>query len=113
MKLKISAFLCLGILIGVNAVVVAEPFRDGDRVCFVGDSITKQGGYHAQILLFYATRYPDINLQMWNNYRCKMIESYLATAGGKAAVEEECSRLLEQIYKINKPKRHHYEVVRF
>jgi lysophospholipase L1-like esterase len=44
----------------------AQPFRDGDRVCFLGDSITKQGGYHEQILLFYATRLPDVHVQMWN-----------------------------------------------
>jgi lysophospholipase L1-like esterase len=55
----------MGILLsGIAA--SAQPFRDGDRVCFLGDSITKQGGYHEQILLFYATRLPDVRVQMWN-----------------------------------------------
>ena len=48
----------------------------------------------------------------WNTYRRAMIESYLETAGGKAAVEEQCARLMEQIYEMNRPQRHHYELVR-
>jgi lysophospholipase L1-like esterase len=34
-------------------------FETGDRVAFVGDSITHGGSYHADIYLFYATRFPD------------------------------------------------------
>ena len=60
------AVVCLGILLGGAVARGAAPFGNGDRVCFVGDSITKQGGYHAQILLFYATRLPDVRLQTWN-----------------------------------------------
>ncbi len=45
---------------------VAEPFRDGDRVCLVGDSITSGGVYHADIQLFYATRYPTRNIVWFN-----------------------------------------------
>ena len=37
----------------------AEPFRDGDRVCFFGDSITHGGGWHRAIALYYLTRFPD------------------------------------------------------
>lgn len=66
MNMKPVAIVCLGIFSGAGLVNGAEPFRDGDRVCFVGDSITNQGGYHAQILLFYATRLPDVRVQMWN-----------------------------------------------
>ena len=62
----LRAVVCLGILFGGEVVDGAAPFQVADRVCFVGDSITKQGGYHAQILLFYATRLPDVRLQMWN-----------------------------------------------
>ena len=42
------------------------PFKAGDRVCYIGDSITHGGGYHAQILLFYATRFPQIRFESWN-----------------------------------------------
>jgi len=66
MSMILRAVVCLGILLGGEVVDGAVPFQDGDRVCFVGDSITKQGGYHAQIQLFYATRLPGARLQMWN-----------------------------------------------
>lgn len=44
----------------------AEPFRDGDRVCFIGDSITHQMLYHTEITLFYLTRYPDMRVETVN-----------------------------------------------
>ncbi len=34
-------------------------FEDGDRVCFLGDSITKGGSYHQLLELFYALRFPE------------------------------------------------------
>ncbi len=43
-----------------------RPFEDGDRVCFIGDSITHGGLYHAYIQLFYATRFPERNIQFFN-----------------------------------------------
>lgn len=44
----------------------ASPFQNGDRVCFVGDSITHIGTYHAYLQLFYATRYPDRDIAYFN-----------------------------------------------
>lgn len=44
----------------------AEPFRDGDTVCLIGDSITHVGTYHAYVQLFYATRYPTRNITWFN-----------------------------------------------
>lgn len=44
----------------------AEPFKAGDTVCFVGDSITRGGNYLSYINLFYATRFPDRKIPMWN-----------------------------------------------
>jgi len=41
-------------------------FKTGERICFIGDSITHNGSYHNQILLFYVTRYPNMRLQAWN-----------------------------------------------
>lgn len=37
----------------------AQPFKSGDTVCFVGDSITHGGSYHSIVTLYYATRFPD------------------------------------------------------
>jgi lysophospholipase L1-like esterase len=44
----------------------AQPFKSGDTVCFVGDSITHGGTYHSIITLYYATRFPERTLTTWN-----------------------------------------------
>jgi lysophospholipase L1-like esterase len=44
----------------------APPFKDGDRICFIGDSITHQAMYHTQIHLFYSTRHPEMRIETWN-----------------------------------------------
>ena len=44
----------------------ASPFQHGDRVCFIGDSITGGGLYHAYVQLFYSTRYPDRDITFFN-----------------------------------------------
>ena len=41
-------------------------FRDDDRICFLGDSITAGGWYHEYLQLFYSTRFPDRNIECWN-----------------------------------------------
>ena len=45
----------------------AQPFQGGDTVCYVGDSITHGGSYHAIVTLFYTTRYPDRDIKYYNN----------------------------------------------
>lgn len=42
-------------------------FKKHDRVAFIGDSITHGGRYHADVYLFYATRFPD---QPFTAYNC-------------------------------------------
>jgi lysophospholipase L1-like esterase len=42
------------------------PFADGERVLFLGDSITRAGGWHSQIATFYATRFPDRRITWLN-----------------------------------------------
>ena len=44
----------------------SEIFKDKDRICFVGNSITHGGFYHSYINLFYLTRYPDLDLRVYN-----------------------------------------------
>ncbi|KAF2330618.1 SGNH/GDSL hydrolase family protein [Flavobacterium daemonense] len=41
-------------------------FHDGDRICFVGNSITHNGEFHNLISLFYATRFPNERLTFFN-----------------------------------------------
>jgi lysophospholipase L1-like esterase len=45
----------------------AQPFQSGDTVCWVGDSITHGGTYHAIVELFYATRFPDRTIRYYND----------------------------------------------
>ncbi|MBI4976058.1 MAG: SGNH/GDSL hydrolase family protein [Spirochaetes bacterium] len=44
----------------------AEPFRDGDRVALIGDSITHGGSYHAVVYDFYITRFPGKSFRFYN-----------------------------------------------
>jgi lysophospholipase L1-like esterase len=45
----------------------AQPFQNGDTVCWVGDSITHGGTYHAIVELFYATRFPGRSIRYYND----------------------------------------------
>lgn len=44
----------------------AQYFKKGDRVCFVGNSITHNGDYWHNVQLYYATRYPQLGVQFFN-----------------------------------------------
>ena len=44
----------------------AQDFQDGDRWCVLGDSITHSGSYHTWISIYYATRFPDQKLFVYN-----------------------------------------------
>lgn len=41
-------------------------YQDGDRACMVGDSITAGGWYTSNIMLYYATRFPEMYVD-WRN----------------------------------------------
>ncbi|MDD4920853.1 MAG: SGNH/GDSL hydrolase family protein [Bacteroidales bacterium] len=41
-------------------------FKNGDEVCFIGNSITYNGGFYHNIALFYATRYPKEKINIYN-----------------------------------------------
>lgn len=53
--------LCVGSL--HTAAQQVTPFKAGDRVAFVGNSITDGGHYHSYIWLYYMTHFP--NERMW------------------------------------------------
>ena len=40
------------------------PFQKGDRVVFLGNSITEGGHYHSYIWLYYITHFPELRMQM-------------------------------------------------
>lgn len=64
-KLVLAALAALAFTTVTYAQDVA-PFKDGDRVVYIGDSITDGGHYHSYIWLFYATRFPYMNVRMYN-----------------------------------------------
>ena len=43
-----------------------KPFVNNDRVVFLGNSITDGGHYHSFIWLYYMTRFPAMNLSVFN-----------------------------------------------
>ena len=51
--------LLAGISTSLRAQDIA-PFRKGDRVTFVGNSITDGGHYHSYIWLYYMTHFPTM-----------------------------------------------------
>ena len=44
----------------------AKPFKEGDRIVWMGDSITHGGHYHSYVWLYYMTRFPDMRIDMVN-----------------------------------------------
>lgn len=44
----------------------AQTFKSGDRVVFSGNSITHNGDYWHNVALYYATRFPSMNVQFFN-----------------------------------------------
>jgi len=63
MKLRLL-IVCLFI----NAIVFAQDnlFHKGDRVCFVGNSITSNGEFYHNIMLYYVTHFPDQPVTFFN-----------------------------------------------
>jgi hypothetical protein len=54
---------------GLNAVANAQsvaPFKAGDRVAFLGNSITDGGHYHSYIWLYYMTHFPNARITCFN-----------------------------------------------
>jgi len=43
-----------------------KPFADGDRIAFLGDSITSGGKYHKYIYTYWVTRHPNIKITYVN-----------------------------------------------
>ena len=65
MKRLITSLLIFSVCFGMQAQSVA-PFQKGDRVTFVGNSITDGGHYHSYIWLYYMTHFPKMRLWMAN-----------------------------------------------
>ena len=75
--------MALAVCLGVSYAQAQQvaPFKAGDRVTFVGNSITDGGHYHSYIWLYYMTHFPAQRMWMAN---CGI--------GG-----DECSNILERL----------------
>lgn len=52
--------------LSAGAICGGEMFRDGETVCFLGDSITNRGSYQNKIYDYYLTRFPGWTLRFVN-----------------------------------------------
>lgn len=64
-KLILLCVLMASVVCGTQAQQVA-PFKDGERAVFLGNSITDGGHYHSYIWLYYMTRFPFMDIQVFN-----------------------------------------------
>src|ERR1700761_6923408 len=65
MKKLIYAFIFLLGSLSARAQTVA-PFKAGDRVAFVGNSITDGGHYHSYIWYYYMVHFPNMRITCYN-----------------------------------------------
>ena len=66
------------------------PFKAGDRVAFVGNSITDGGHYHSYIWLYYMTRFPMARMWMANcGIGGDTAENILARLDGDVYAQQE------------------------
>jgi lysophospholipase L1-like esterase len=71
MSLRVSRIativVALAVIPGMLAAAQAEPIlEDGDRMVFLGDSITQQRIYTRYVMNFFALRYPDLHVTFRN-----------------------------------------------
>src|SRR5689334_13422307 len=59
-------FFLLGVLVYWDCQAQVKPFEKGDRVAFVGNSITEAGYYESYIWLYYMLHYPDMPITIYN-----------------------------------------------
>ena len=65
MKKIILSIIVAGITVISHAQSI-EPFKDGDRIVFLGNSITDGGHYHSYIWLYYMTHFPNMPITIFN-----------------------------------------------
>jgi lysophospholipase L1-like esterase len=63
---KTAAFLLFLLAVGFVAAAQVQPFQTGDRIAFVGNSITEQGYYESYIWLYYMLHFPNRRVVILN-----------------------------------------------
>nr|WP_321412242.1 SGNH/GDSL hydrolase family protein [uncultured Carboxylicivirga sp.] len=68
--MRLPKIFALILLIAITHQVMAQnsipKFKEGERVVFVGNSITHGGHYHSFIWLYYITQFPDMPITIMN-----------------------------------------------
>ena len=90
MHRTILTLFLLIFLAAANAQQVPSEFNKGERVVFVGNSITHGGHYHSFVWLYYMTRFPDRPITVMN-----------AGIGGETALDIK-NRLARDVF-VKKP----------
>jgi len=63
---KLLLILFTGSILSSAKAQTIAPFKAGDRVAFVGNSITDGGHYHSYIWLYYLTHFPNMRITCFN-----------------------------------------------
>lgn len=71
MKIKVFS-ICLLLATFISGFIKAQTradsfFKEGDKVNFIGNSITHSGDYHHYVLAYYATRFPNTKVTFINS----------------------------------------------
>src|SRR5882762_3708686 len=65
MRTIITVFLFL-VLADISCAQTIAPFEKGERIAFVGNSITEMGYYESYIWLYYILHYPGKRITIYN-----------------------------------------------
>lgn len=56
----------IGAMLALACAAPGETFRDGETVCFLGDSISHGGRFHSYVYDYYLTRFPERTIRFVN-----------------------------------------------
>ncbi|AUP80546.1 SGNH/GDSL hydrolase family protein [Flavivirga eckloniae] len=62
----LGIILFLGFFIQQNHAQTLPVFKENDKVCFIGNSITQDGRYHMLFQTYFATQFPGNNVSFYN-----------------------------------------------
>lgn len=65
-RVALAAVLLAGLSTQTLKAQTAAPFKNGDRVAFVGNSITDGGHFHSYVWLYYMTHFPEMRITCFN-----------------------------------------------
>jgi lysophospholipase L1-like esterase len=64
--MRTKSILLFFLVVNLSTSYSQSLFKNNDRICFMGNSITHGGRYHSYIYLYYVTRFPQLHLSYVN-----------------------------------------------